>query len=106
MKIENGASMNLNDTLNPLLLAYVADMTQSNYFILIPFKKGTPFILVQPVVSDNMQAKEAKLSAAYSLRPFNQATATSAQVRLCIAWPPEQSWACLYEALRHGICGI
>lgn len=64
MTMANGKSMKLNDTLNPLLLAYVADTTQSNYFILIPFKKGTLFILVQPVVSDNMQAKEAKL---YSL---------------------------------------
>lgn len=53
--------MKLSDTLNPLLLAYVADTTQSNYFILIPFKKATLFILVQPVVSDNMQAKEPKL---------------------------------------------
>lgn len=75
-KWQMARSMNSNDTLNPLLLAYVADGTQSNYFILIPFKKGTPFILVWPVVSDNMQAKGAKLRSAYQLHPFKQASAT------------------------------
>lgn len=75
-KWQMARSMNSIDTLNPLSLAYVADVTQSNYFILIPSKKATPFILVWPVVSDNMQAKEAKLCSAYQLHPFKQASAT------------------------------
>lgn len=97
--------MKLNDTLNPLLLAYVADTTLSNYFILIPFEKGTLFILVQPVVPDNMQAKEAKLHSllAPSIQPGLSDYHTGASV---YALTSEQSRACLYEALRHGICGI
>lgn len=62
-------------------MAYVANSTQSNYFTQIPFKKGTSFILVQPVVSDNMQAKEANLCPAYQLHSFKQ---TSATIHRCI----------------------
>lgn len=38
--------------------------------------------------------------------PTHKTTTNIGQVHVCMPWPWEQCRACLYEALRHGICGI
>lgn len=47
-----------------------------------------------------------KHSHMLSQPPTHKTTTNIGQVHVCMPWPWEQCRACLYEALRHGICGI